>query len=50
MRVLIGSRQAPEIEEMLSDLPPSVEVHFLPHGESLREHIADVEILFRTPW
>ena len=46
MKILIGSRQAPEIEEMLSDVPPGVEVHFLPHGESLREHIADVEILF----
>ena len=46
LKVLIGSRQAPEIEEMLSDAPPGVEVRFLPHGESLREHIADVEILF----
>ena len=46
MKVLIGSRQVPEIEGMLSDVPPGVEVHFLPHGESLREHIADVDILF----
>lgn len=46
MKVLIGSRQAPEIEGMLSDAPPGVEVRFLPQGESLREHIADVEILF----
>jgi phosphoglycerate dehydrogenase-like enzyme len=45
-KVLIGSRQAPEIEAMLSDAPPGVEVHFLPHGEPLREHIADVDILF----
>ena len=46
LKVLIGSRQAPEIEEMLSDVPTGVEVRFLPHGEPLREHIADVEILF----
>ena len=46
MKILIGSRQAPEIEEMLSDVPPGVEVRFLPHGESLREHITDVDILF----
>ncbi|MDE0401391.1 MAG: D-2-hydroxyacid dehydrogenase [Candidatus Poribacteria bacterium] len=46
MKVLIGSRQAPEIEGMLSDVPPDVEVRFLPQGESLREHIADVDILF----
>jgi phosphoglycerate dehydrogenase-like enzyme len=45
-KVLIGSRQAPEIEAMLSDAPPGVEVRFLPHGEPLREHIADVDILF----
>ena len=46
LKVLIGSRQAPEIEEMLSDVPTGVEVRFLPHGEPLRDHIADVEILF----
>ena len=45
-KVLIGSRQASEIEAMLSDVPPGVEVRFLPHGESLRDHIADVSILF----
>jgi phosphoglycerate dehydrogenase-like enzyme len=46
LKVLIGSRQAPEIEAMLSDVPTGVEVRFLPHGGSLREYIADVEILF----
>ena len=45
-KVLIGSRQVPEIEAMLSDAPPGVEVRFLPHGESLREHITDIDILF----
>ncbi len=45
-KVLIGSRQASDIEAMLSDLPSTVEVRFLPHGESLRDHIADVDILF----
>lgn len=46
LNVLIGSRQAPEIEAMLSDVPTGVEVRFLPHGASLQEHIADVDILF----
>ena len=46
LKVLIGSRQAPEIEEMLSDVPSGVEVRFLPQGEALQEHIADVDILF----
>ena len=45
-KVLIGSRQAPEIEAMLSDAPSDVEVRFLPLGEPLREHIPDVNILF----
>ena len=45
-KVLIGSRQAPEIEAMLSDVPTGVEVRFLPQGEPLRDHIANVEILF----
>ena len=45
-KVLIGSRQASEIEEMLSEVPPGVEVRFLPPGESLQDHIADVNILF----
>ena len=46
IKVLIGSRQEPDIEAMLSDIPSGVEVHFLPHGDPLRAHIADVEILF----
>ena len=45
-KVLIGSRQASEIEAMLSDVPPGIEVRFLPHGESMRDHIADIDILF----
>lgn len=46
LKVLIGSRQVPAVEAMLSDVPSGVEVRFLPQGESLREHIADVDILF----
>ena len=46
IKVLIGSRQEPEIERMLSNVPADVEVHFLPHGDPLRAHIAGVEILF----
>lgn len=45
-KVLIGSRQSSEIEAMLSDVPPGVEVRFLPDGESLRDHIADIDILY----
>lgn len=46
LKILIGSRQAPEVEAMLSDVPTDVELHLLPHGEPLREHIAEIEILF----
>ena len=46
LKVLIGSRQAPDIEAMLSEVPSGVEVIFLPHGDPLRDHIPDVEILF----
>ena len=46
IKVLIGSRQEPEVEAMLSDVPAEAEVHFLPQGESLSAHISDVEILF----
>ena len=45
-KVLIGSRQESEIEAMLSEVPPGVEVRFLPPGASLQDHIADVNILF----
>ena len=45
-KVLIGSRQASDIEAMLSDVPPGVEVRFLPHGDSMSDHIADIDILF----
>ena len=46
IKVLIGSRQEPEIERMLSNVPLDVEVHFLPQGAPLRAHIAGIEILF----
>jgi D-3-phosphoglycerate dehydrogenase len=43
---LIGSRQSPEVEAMLREAPPEAEVCFLPKGERLGDHIADVEVLF----
>lgn len=46
IKVLIGSRQSPEIEAMLQEAPPEVEVRFLPKGERLGDHIADVEVLY----
>ncbi len=45
-KVLIASRQAPDIEGMLTAAPSEVEIHFLPPGEPLRAHVAGVEILF----
>jgi phosphoglycerate dehydrogenase-like enzyme len=46
-KILIASRQTPELEAMLTaEAPPEVEIHFLPSGDNLGDHIADVEILY----
>jgi len=45
-KVLIGSRQEPEVEAMLKDVPPEAGIHFLPPGERIGDHISDVEILY----
>ncbi|OGG43858.1 MAG: hypothetical protein A3F84_27520 [Candidatus Handelsmanbacteria bacterium RIFCSPLOWO2_12_FULL_64_10] len=46
IKVLIGSRQSPEIEAMLQEAPPEVEVRLLPKGERLGDHVAEVEVLY----
>ncbi|MSS69927.1 MAG: D-2-hydroxyacid dehydrogenase [Candidatus Latescibacteria bacterium] len=45
-KVLIGSRQAPDLEAMLQNASLEVEMHFLPPGEKLGDHIAEVEVLY----
>ena len=45
-KVLIASRQTPEIEAMLKEAPPEVGMHFLPPGEQLGDHIAEIEIIY----
>ena len=45
-KVLISSRPEPEVEAMLQDAPPEVEIHFLPPEEKLGDYISDVEILY----
>src|SRR5438046_1955111 len=44
--VLIASRQSPEVEAMLEEAPPEVEIRFLPPGEKLSDHLSDVEIIY----
>ena len=45
-KILIASRQAPEVEAMLNDAPPEVEVHLLPPGEQLADHLSNIEIIY----
>ncbi|MCH8290817.1 D-2-hydroxyacid dehydrogenase [Candidatus Poribacteria bacterium] len=45
-KILIASRQVPEVEAMLEDAPSEVEIRFLPLGEKAGDHISDVEIIF----
>ena len=46
IRVLIGSRYAPDVEALLNDAPADAEVTFLPDGEKLADHISGIEVLF----
>ncbi|MCE2393425.1 D-2-hydroxyacid dehydrogenase [Candidatus Poribacteria bacterium] len=45
-KILIASRQTPEVEAILNDAPPEVEVHFLPPGEQLGDHLSEIEIIY----
>jgi phosphoglycerate dehydrogenase-like enzyme len=46
LRVLIANRQTPDVERLLQEAPPEVEIRYLPEGERLGDHIAEVEILY----
>lgn len=46
IKVLIASRISQEIRDMLQDAPSEMEIHFLPEGKPLRDHLSDVEILY----
>ena len=48
IKVLIASQISPEIADMLQGAPSEMEINFLGEGEELREHLADVEILYGT--
>ena len=45
-KILIASRQEPEVEAMLNDAPPEVEIHLLPPGEQLGDHLSNIEIIY----
>ena len=48
IKVLISSGISQEVADMLQNAPPEMEVNFLPKGESLSDHLSDVEILYGT--
>ena len=48
IKVLISSGISQEVADMLQDAPPEMEINFLPEGESLIDHLSDVEILYGT--
>ena len=45
-KILIASRQTPEVEAMLNDAPSEVEIHLLPPGEQLGDHLSGIEIIY----
>ena len=45
-KILIASRQVPEVEAMLNDAPSEVEIHFLPPGEQPGDHLSGIEIIY----
>ena len=45
-KILIVSRQEPEVEAMLNDAPPGVEIHLLPPGEQLGNHLSNIDIIY----
>ena len=46
IKVLVTRREDPEVEAILEDAPPEVEIHFLPPGAALGAHVSDVEIIY----
>ena len=45
-KILIASRQVPEVEAMLNDAPSEVEIHLLPPGEQPSDHLSGIEIIY----
>lgn len=45
-KVLIASGISQEVTDMLQAAPPEMDIHFLPEGEQLKDHLSDVEILY----
>ena len=45
-KILIASRQNPEVEAILNDAPSEVEIHLLPPGEQLGDHLSEIEIIY----
>ena len=45
-KILIASRQTPEVEAILDDAPPEIEIHLLPPGEQLGDHLSEIEIIY----
>ena len=45
-KILIASRQTPEVEAILNDAPSEVEIHLLPPGEQLGDHLSEIEIIY----
>ena len=45
-KVLMARREDPEVEAILKDAPPEVDIQFLAPGEALDDHVADAEIIY----
>ncbi len=45
-KVLIASGISQEVADMLQAAPPEMDIHFLPEGAQLSDHLSDVEILY----
>ena len=45
-KVLMARREDPEVESILKDAPPEVDIYFPAPGEALDDHLADAEIIY----
>src|SRR5436309_1465383 len=43
---LIPGSRSPELERILIEAPPEIEIRYLASGERLGDHLEDVEVLF----
>ncbi len=46
IKVLVTRREDREVEAILEDVPPEVEIRFSPPGAALGDHVSDVEIIY----